>query len=86
MFGQQSDFLLCLAKRGGDGAVVAGIDAAAGKRDLAGMFAQAGIAERQQNAGIGPIGDRDQHRRRYERIGRDADIIRREGRSAMIIR
>ncbi len=42
VIGGQADFFLGLAQRGGDRVVVAGLDAAAGKRDLTGVRAQMG--------------------------------------------
>ena len=51
------------AERGGDG-ILAGIKTAAGKCDLSGVGAQMLSADGQDDAGLGPVGDRDQHRGR----------------------
>jgi len=57
----QADLLVRLAQSGGDRAVVAGIDAAAGEADLAGMLAHRLWPECQDHARLGPLDDRDQH-------------------------
>ena len=67
---RQADLLLRLAQRGGDRAVVVGIDPAAGEGDLPGMLAQRGVAQRQQHARLGPVDDRARAPRRASAFAR----------------
>ena len=59
--GIERDFLPRLAQRGGGG-VLAIVDAPPGKGNLPAMIAQALAAVGEDQPGLGPVGDRHQHR------------------------
>ena len=56
----EEDFLVGLAKRSGDRRLTL-VDPPAGEGDLAGMCAHMLAANGEDDAGLRPIGDRDQH-------------------------
>ena len=66
--GVYAKLFMRFAKRGGD-RVLARIELAAGKRDLAGVGAHPLGPVRQDHPGLGPVGHRDQHRSRAD-LGR----------------